>query len=580
MSHELLHHSPPCSSPEDEDKEEKEEIVVEPPTEIEVQIEIEIEDIVMTDLKPAQSTAGQLSDFPNEIQSSIISFLQQDDLVTMCLVSKLFYNLATQFLYRRIYLNDSFIETSRLNHLYLLAPNWSWFKLKRDHSIDETKEDANDKLKLLVRTLRENLLLNNKIYELRLNWDLEIDLQLDLLKVVADNSQSVRIIENITDPKMNSEGLQKSKYSSNITSLELPPPQALPTMEVPDRSYLMDLTKHLTMNLTRHLRHLTLFIDPLLMFNNVVRPKFKLELNSFKYHCRQDLYPRSVYKKEEWLHHKLSDIFDVRYLKNLTIISWHDSMPNQEIFRFADWSDFVNLEDITLIAVVFNDRLIAKMIRSCKKLRRLKLDFGNLMVLPNTRVYKAIMSPPVMQNLEFLDMKLYIPKKIFDLDLRTYEVEAKKFCSCLDCNATYAEVLRAKVIPTGRDFMSKAGRDFYYQVNFFYHFAHASLLPYSKAVDKYPSVRTSDDNVEQFVDYFNGLNGGRSDFTDITVDDFYRLFQYYIHSWKSELLPFIQFFEKLKFIVINDVAMIIVNSDNNTRVPLTLFHNRNFKSNF
>ncbi|KAH3678483.1 hypothetical protein WICMUC_001500 [Wickerhamomyces mucosus] len=536
---------------------------------------------VSPDSKLSISSFPIIGILPTELQSYIVFFLQQDDLIELSLVSKFYYNLAIQQLYKRIYLNDSFIETSEINHLYRLASNWSWLKLPSDLDIEGAKSEANYKLKLLIRSLDENLELNNKVVEVRLNWDLNIDLQLILVQYLTNNSNTIRIIENITDPKLNIEGVQNSRFGKNLTSLDLPPPYPLPESDLPSIDYIPGLYKHLSTNLTQNLKHLTLFIDPLQLFNNIIRPNFKLELESFKLHCRSDSYPPEIYRKQNWKFFKLSDIFDIRYLKNLTIISWFDHYPFSDVFKFDHWIEFENLQDITLIAVEFNDLLISKLIRACKNLKRLKLDFGNILLLrENTLIYRAIFSPKVLKTLKFLDIKLYFPDRIFSIDIRDFTFMFKELCSCSFCkDHVYPNILRGKIVRDGNELLKVGPREFYQKVSYYDHFFCANLLPYSKAVDRFPSVKTSSETIETFLNAFNELNSTREDFIPLNEDDFYDLFQCLIHSWKLELTPFIESFQKLKFIVLNDVSIMIQN-EGEKKFPVPLFYNRNYQTNF
>lgn len=534
---------------------------------------------------------SKLMELPNEILQNIVSLLTQSDLINLTLTSKLFYKLSTRTLYSKLYLNDSVIEYS---DVYQLASSWSWLKLKPNPSSESSRKEANYKLKCLLETLMNNPNLVNNILEVRLNWDLDIQLQKKFVFFITNSSKSLQIIENVTDPELNEAIINTNNYTStsnnngdetnNLISLDLPPPNPLPSLEISD-DYLPNAKKYMIKRLSHdNIKVLTLFIDPLLLFNNLIKlpQKNPLEIESIKLHCRADTYPTILYNRRNWEFNKLSEIFNTSYLKVLTIISWYDHICPDRIYKFDQWSEFPNLEDITLIAVTYNDKKISNLIENCRILKRLKLDFSypKREMSKNSLVYKSIFKHKF--NLKFLDIKLNLTNRIFNLDIREFSIVLKIPCNCYLCQEiVFKEIFQKKILPKREDYKIE-NIDQFEQINFFEQLFESSLSPYSKAVDKYPSVKTGPDTIKDFLNRYNQINLERSkNFNPLNEQDFYNLYHCLIHSIKIDIEPFLIYFKKLKFLVINDISLIIFKDDlTGTRYPVPIFYSDGFKTNF
>ncbi|KAH3682876.1 hypothetical protein WICPIJ_006158 [Wickerhamomyces pijperi] len=132
----------------------------------------------------------------------------------------------------------------------------------------------------------------------------------------------------------------------------------------------------------------------------------------------------------------------------------------------------------------------------------------------------------------------------------------------------------------GISFLSQDGRDFFRSVNVFNHLLKGSLFPYSKAVDRYPGVRTGDDTVEDFIRSFNALNQTTPYFEEIEMEEFPSIVEYIIHSWKPDLSPYLKQFPKLRFIVLNDLAFYLTKGDRGQRIPMPVYFSEGYVSNF
>lgn len=525
---------------------------------------------------------------PTELVQEVVWFLPQKDLLSLSLASRYLRELAANILYRRIYLNDTRVEASEE---YLLAPNWSWLEVKCFAGEAESEADvetrskqcANGKLRSLIRALSSSPGLCNKVVEVRLNWDLDINLQMELIEVLVNRSQSLRIIENVTDPRLNSVIL-RGRYVRNLVSLDLPPPNTLPSIDI-SRDYLADLQQCVAQRLQHGLasiKVLIIFMNPLLLFNNVyrLRPGRKFQIASLKIHYRADFYPEQVYSRANRTLARYSDVFDVRYLRVLTIISWHEQILPESTYDFAQWHDFTQLEDITLIAVTFDDPKIARLIERAHCLKRLKLDFfyPRRSMATDSLTYKAIFHQ--RRNLRFLDLKLALNVKIVNLDVRRYRIKIKIPCKCSLCQDRVLKgIFESKILPTDDDYFVQQIEN-YEIINFFDQLFMSNLLPYSKAVDAYPSVETGSDSIESFLARFNSMNAERSStFVPLDTQDFYDLFHCLIHNLKHTLAPFVTEFPQLKFLVLNDISFLIKDGSE-FRYPVPLFFSTNYQTNF
>ncbi|CCH45159.1 F-box protein [Wickerhamomyces ciferrii] len=514
---------------------------------------------------------------PYEIVQHITSQLIQDDLINLTLACKLFYKMATRILYSKIYLNDSPIENS---DVVLLASTWSWLKLLPKATNEEAKEVANYQLSCLLRSIQENPQLSNYIQEVRLNWDLDIETQKTFVSFITKYSKSLKIIENVTDPEFDF-AIEENFHNSNLISLDLPPPSTLPSLDI-DQNYLPNAQRYLIKRLNTNIKVMTLFMDPLLLFNNVVRPLKKLEIDSFKMHCRPDTYPPVIYNRQNLKFSKLSDIFDTKLLKTLTIISWYDHISPDRIYKFDQWSEFHNLEDITLIAVTYNDKKISTLLDNCYKLKRLKLDFSypKRSMVRNSMVFKSIFNH--RHHLQFLDIKLNLTTKIINMDIRDFGIVLKIACNCFLCQEiVHKKIFQDKILPKSEDYKIDS-LETYEKIDFFSQLFESCLSPYSKAVDRYPSVKTGPDNIEEFLHRFNIQNIERSRFfKPLNVEDFYNLFHCLVHCMKVDLDPIVENFKNLNYLVINDISLLIKEDFiTGIKYPIPIFYNKGYKTNY
>lgn len=66
---------------------------------------------------------------------------------------------------------------------------------------------------------------------------------------------------------------------------------------------------------------------------------------------------------------KLSEVFDKRTLKILTIISWNDTLLKRETEMLKDFKEFENLEDLSLISIKQDVHILVDLFSSLTNLK-------------------------------------------------------------------------------------------------------------------------------------------------------------------------------------------------------------------
>lgn len=481
-------------------------------------------------------------------------------------MSKSFYSLSVRHLYQKIYLNDRAVETSDLCDL---APSWTWFILKGEISTLENR--ANVKLKLLIRTLKENERLCALVKHVRLSWDLKESLQIQLALLLTKFGSSLRCVENITTMKL-ADTLSNGPHYKHLRTLDIPPPpETRAEIRFISDEYIQNVSHLLSQRLSSHIKHLTVFVDPLCLFANLYKLDHPLSLESLKIHCRHDMFPPVVYERTQ--KRQLSDVFNTQTLKSLTIISWDDySAGIRSEQKYEMWYAFKKIEDLTFISVTFDDDGIAGFINNMDSLRRIKLDFHKPETLINTDslVYKSLWKHK--NSLEFVDIKMQLTHKLIQLKAAEYRTELKIPCFCDDCCDAFS-LLKLLVPAEIAEFQQ------YRHLDIFTHIHYSSLAPYSKALDLYPSVNTGEDTIQGFIDKFNKVNSIRRGFPGITRNDFFMLYRCLLHSMKDDVLPFVEECPRLDFLVMNSISF-MVRKKGNRREAYPLFHLDHYSSNF
>lgn len=519
---------------------------------------------------------------PKELIFEVFSHLPQKERLNICLISKECYSIAVRLIYRKIYLNDSNVVKSDYMDL---AINWTLLYIPSSLKEDQSRSLANYKLERLIKTLKANNKALNSISWIRINWDLNPKLQKDLLILICNHSGSLKRLENITDPSCNDIIANGYESSTSLISFDMAPPNALPDQPV-SNNYIQNLGRYLSQRISSKLSHMTLFMDPIQLFNQIYPLKTKLQITDLKLHWRREFYPQfniSLDGSIKLL--KLYDFFDIRTLKILTIISWNETLSPRDLEMLREFSHFVNIEDLSLISIKQNSLVLQELFKNLVNLKRLKMDFLKDFIPQSTKTDIFLTILYHCKNLQFIDIRYEnLDEPIISISNNLFEVIQK--CYCHHCQYVFKNIIYGKIFATPIDFNLKdindlMAKDIFTMMRYF------SLLPYSKACDTYPSVRTQPMDMNQFVSIMNEnlINYRHSrgevgihDIPLITTQDVIDCYHSILHHYKITYLTFLTEFRRLRFLMLNDIPTIIV-EENGERIPQPVFYNKGYKSN-
>ncbi|CAI4061296.1 hypothetical protein N7582_001858 [Saccharomyces uvarum] len=581
-----------------------------------------------------------LTKLPDELMHEVFSHLPQPDRLQLCLINKRFNKIATKLLYRRIYLNDSNVVKSDFMHL---AINWTLLNLPSSLKEEESRNIANYKLEKLIETLQNNIRITQTIQWIRINWDLDSVLQRSILNILCNQGKSLQRLENVTDPTCN-DIISNGHFSKfNVSSFDMAPPNSLPEMSVPDH-YIPNLTKYLSQRISSRLSHMTLFIDPLKLFNYLYPLDIKLQIVDLKLHWRREFYNNDYFVSKVRPGNpltKLSEVFDKRTLKILTIISWNDTLLKRETEMLKDFKEFEQLEDLSLISIKQDVHILVDLFSSLTNLKRLKMDFLVDFIAEPTSPHIFLSILLACSKLQFIDLRYdgLIPQIV---NIQENKFQLNQQCNCTNCQIVFSDILKGKVFMFPEDYYIHDIHDIAAK-DIFKMMKYLSLLPYSKACDAYPSVRTQPMNLANFVnkmnmnllkyrnsksqlvpkivndpyqrstvtsattarmsepemvvideDYDDDINMDMAqdgDDTATTISDDLELphdsltkrdiimcYHALIHHFKSIYITFLKSFPQLRFLMLNDIPTIVMEEDNE-RIFEPVFYHYDYKSN-
>lgn len=441
-----------------------------------------------------------LGSLPDELLFEVFSHLPQRDRLSVALIDKRCHGVATKLLYRRIYLNDSNVVRSDFMNI---AINWTLLHIPSFLTEEESRDIANLKLTQLIETFAANAETLQAVQWIRINWDLDAALQKTILRMLCDAGLSLQRLENVTDPSCN-DIIASGKISRrSLASLDMAPPNSLPELTVAPE-YIPNLVSYLSQRISSHLSHMTLFIDPLKLFNYLYQLREKLTIVDLKLHWRREFYPPQYFTPQRCRSppfKRLSEVFDVRTLRTLTIISWNESLIEREVDMLREFREFTSLEDLSLISIKQDPSILIALFSRLVNLRRLKMDFLEDYIPETTdpQIFLAILLN--CKQLEFIDIRFEgIDCPMINLKGDKFEISQK--CYCNTCNYTVNEILRKKIFLFPIDYYLSNIQDITAK-DVFKMMRYLSLLPYSKACDSYPSVRTQPMNLDAFVKRMN-----------------------------------------------------------------------------
>lgn len=541
-----------------------------------------------------------LEKLPDELILEVFSHLGQADRLKVSLVGRRCNRIATKLIYRRIYLNDSNVVRSGYMNL---AINWTLLNIPSFLNEADSRKIANAKLSRLIYALEANQQALKSVEWIRINWDLDSELQRTVLSILCSKGTSLRRLENITDPSCNDIIANGAVSSRKVTSLDMAPPNALPEITVPG-DYIPNLQRYLRARISTSLSHMTLFIDPVKLFNYLYPLTHKLQIVDLKLHWRREFYDSSYFSKRLKTPpiKKLSDVFEVRTLKTLTIISWNETLASREIQMIKDFREFVYLEDLSLISIKQNLDVLVTLFNKLQRLKRLKMDFleESMPETKNCEIFLTILL--VCKKLQFIDMRFegLDPEMIA---IHETEFHLSQKCYCDTCVHVFENILKRKIFLFPKDsnltdIHDIAAKDIFRMMRYL------SLLPYSKACDCYPSVRTQPMNLDEFVLRMNRNllfyrqtrgqllnpdeqipNAQSDEFSSLglphallTRKDVVQCYHALIHHYKATYVAFLRGFPHLRFLVLNDIPTIVVEEDQE-RVLQPIFYHENYETN-
>ncbi|CUS24669.1 LAQU0S18e01530g1_1 [Lachancea quebecensis] len=548
-----------------------------------------------------------LNKLPTAILQEVLSHLSQQDRVNACLVNRRFNEIATKLVYRRIYLNDSNVVRSDIMNV---AANWTLLYVPNRLPEESARSVANRKLRILIRTLRSNKRAVNCVEWVRINWDLNPLYQKNLLSIVCNESASLLRLENVTDPSCNDIIANGRVSSSKLTSFDMAPPSPNAGSEV-EPAYIPNLKKYLSQRISSHITFMNLFMDPLVLFTYLYPLRDKLQVVDLKLHWRIEFFPQEhfVHKISERPLTQLSDVFDHRTLKVLTIVSWHECLLPNELSMIRQLKEFTNIEDLSLISIEQESLPLIGLFSSLTGLKRLKTDFIEELSPQSTRPELFLTILHNCRDLEFLDMRFEgLDAPIINVENGEFQISQK--CHCSRCMHVFDSIIRQKLFLFPEDYLVAGIQDVTTK-DIFRMMRFNCLLPYSKACDYYPSVRTYPMDIESFVLLMNSslklyrasrcqlirdpvvpLDAGdlvdsEDDDEDtnmilphkpLTKQDVLDCYHALIHHQRRTYIALLSQFPKLRFLVLNDVATVVINEDDE-RILQPVFYNKGFVSN-
>lgn len=543
-----------------------------------------------------------LESLPDELIHEIFSHLAQADRLNVCLLNLRAYKIATKLVYRRLYLNDSNVVRSDYMNL---AINWTLLDIPSFLPEDDSRKIANMKLRKLIKTLSVNSYALDCVQWIRINWDLDSTLQKTILSILCTRGKSLQRLENITDPSCNDIIADGAISSRKVTSFDMAPPNSLPEISVP-RDYIPNLQRYLRARISTKLSHMTLFIDPIMLFNYLHPLENKLQIVDLKLHWRREFYASKYFTQRIRATPltKLSEVFEVRTLKTLTIISWNEFLVPREIQMIKDFKEFIYLEDLSLISIKQNIDVLVTLFYNLTNLKRLKMDFLEdfLPEATNPEIFLTILL--VCKKLQFIDMRFEgMDPQIVSVHDGKFQLNQK--CYCDHCVDVFNGILRKKIFlfPEDQlliDIHDVAAKDIFKMMRFL------SLLPYSKACDCYPSVRTQPMNLEEFVDKMNksllfyrqsrsqlvspeeqdqDMEQKDSEYASLrlphallTTQDVIQCYHALIHHYKATYVAFLKGFPELRFLMLNDIPTVVIEEDGE-RVFQPIFYHEAYETN-
>lgn len=541
-----------------------------------------------------------LDKLPYEIFEQIACKITQEDKVSLAYVSKRLYKLIVPFIYRNIFLNETYHVSGDYDNSFGTC-YWSVLTFPFINEDDDTnienqisnKELAKRKFGYLVRSLAESpSRLGPLINRIRCTWHLDEDVMSDLLELLSRYGSNVKFVDQFVRQSVN-DGLKS--LSNQLKTLTLTPPTIIPTHESVRSSYL-DRIDHLYLkcDLTQ-LEKLSVHVNALKYFRSLKTP---MKIKSLVLNLRPDTLslPRYDDTSENLNEIQYSDIFDTSALKQLEILSWYsrDDIPSANEggpdSLYTKWGlegfwKFIKLENLSLASLVYNEYFLKGCLVAFHDLRRLKLDYMGQFEF-DVSLIRFLSKQKCGEKLQRFDIHCELNHQLFfpTADNPLMRLNFDNFCPCSRCKDTIHEVILKKIFPETRQKLIKNPSKFQAR-NFLYHmFFQYKIMPYTNIIEEIPAMGWDCVPIETFVRNFNkNLQEtnkiGKTSSNNITREDAIRLYHLYLHYLKDVFNVFEQSLPDLEYLTINGIPTKIVQVDELQSCAEPLFYNEGYKSN-
>lgn len=516
-----------------------------------------------------------LDSLPVEVIEKVVSYLPQRDRVSLVLVCKPLYHKVVPSLYRNLYLNVKPYCHSDLDPT--LGSFWSvlYYSHKNEHKADE-------KFECLVRSLEESPHICSLVRRIHCTWHLKKETLYKLADIITKNGINVTHFENFLQMDIAD---RISKIGVQLTSLDLPPPKTLPADHIPI-SYLEKLKKLTDAYNMQNVTSLTIYIDPTYFFPNHHPLKHKLRIKNLCLSLRGDGYKPDAFPLNRL---KYSDIFDTEYLEQLSILSWYEDeqVDLYETFHLYELLEFTNIKEFSLLSLFPNDHFLVQCIKKFHALERLKLDY--MFDHPISKDVVDIMArSPCAATLQYLDVRL---EELDPYIITIYQDEVSYFelnqvCKCEFCKQVFRDIVFKKYFPNQSSLAINSFEDVKSRHVLIQLFRLYPIIPYAQFVDKSPGIAFRARELEAFVIKTNELLNSKflfysyeKDENPVTAQNIIDVYHAHLHSMRRTYDFFLQRFHSLKFLTVNEVPTMVMNTTDGQKHNIPVFYNCNYQSN-
>ncbi|CEP63230.1 uncharacterized protein LALA0_S07e05424g [Lachancea lanzarotensis] len=499
-----------------------------------------------------------------ETWNELAKYLTQDERVALTYVSSKVRLAISPILYRNLFLNEEPCVFSDSNPL--LANSWSVLCIT-----EHKNEYADQKLSCLIRTLQESPFLSSNVEVVHCTWHLDIALLRDLLAVLVHNAPNLRHFRNFLTPAIIDD---LKKVAPQLQSLDLPPPGVLPQGQVAG-SYLPRLASLVRCSSFENITALNIYMDPGEFFSNYAPWAPKLRLRELSLSLRGDNYEPDSFPKARYTY---SDVFDVRYLESLTILSWfeEENIDVYEKYHLHELLKFQNLKELTLLSFYANDGFLRECIQSFPLLRRLRLDYmlGHMI---DQGTLTLLSQSPAHLSLQYLDLKCspLEPYLVTVVRGRTARFEINESCVCPACRDVVQNILRKKIFSTQSSYLVKGLEDIPNRDVITRIISLSPIIPYTPFVDIRPGQSYINDPAKAVASTLNKAFG-----QDVfAVEDIIKIYHAHLHSLRRTFGYFLQRFPNLAFLNINDVPTSVQEGLGGQKYNLPIYHSQGYRTN-